>query len=310
MCTTNGSSFSRTTMSETMSHKPSTFPMNCLDVRQPYYMTGAHWILVLQGRSSPPDPPIFTRGTEVSAVRVDEQGLWGAFEWSILPQLYDSSSPWLCFAPLYRDNDHITRRTIHRDMIVKAEKTEGEKEVFFWTVGHDLKEEIKSYTKGLVSSAELAMATMSKDSSPVDKSRIVWPTTAIERATYLWRRLVVGVPSVNSFQRALASLRRASAELEGFIFWSTVMQASPLARNTVTSRLNDERNIDFRGAFLDGSRDEWLNEASDLRRTYAEMERWGTPVYALVRKEDWDLGVFFRSVGGRVFEPGKDIRGA
>ena len=50
-----------------------------------------------------------------------------------------------------------------------------------------------------------------------------------------------------------------------------------------------DNQLTFRGAFLDGRRDAWLNQQSQLRLVYEEMLKWSVPLYALVKERDWDM---------------------
>ena len=76
-----------------MSDIRASFPLPCLDVRRVSYMPEAYLQLVLNGTRYPCARPIFSWGEKVCNAIVDDQGWWGAHEWSQLPQLYDPSSP-------------------------------------------------------------------------------------------------------------------------------------------------------------------------------------------------------------------------
>ncbi|KZV58999.1 hypothetical protein PENSPDRAFT_695546, partial [Peniophora sp. CONT] len=173
--------------------------------------------------------------------------------------------------------------------IKKTKERPFMKAPLLFTAEETLKEGIKAYAKGIVELAESAMRTVQQNSSLVDGAEIVWPTVTIERATYLWRLLTVGVPSINAFKRAFTSLRRATLELEGFHIWAMVMQSSPAEMMELAASLKSQKGCIYRGAFLNGSRREWLDEGSEVRRIYARISRWNVPVYALVHQLDWDL---------------------
>lgn len=294
-----------------MSNVLPSFPLACLDVRESQ-KAKTHWVLVLQGGESPPELPVFSHGENIAEVVVDEQGRWGSFEWSSFPQKYDPRSPWLSFIPIYRDNHHITRSTIHRHMVIQIEeRIQGMKEPLLFTAESGLCEKIKEYAKGTVALAESALSSVRKDHNLVGLSDIAWPTETIRRATHLWRQIVVGVPSVNCFKRALSCLRRETLELEGFFIWASCMQTTALNRVVLAAHFKTEKRIVYRGAFLDGSTEDWLDAGSELRRVYSEMVKWGTPVFALVGKGEWALqhrvGL---SLGRGPFIPSKPIEGA
>lgn len=298
------------TSTTTMSHQLPGFPVRFLDARRPAYLLETHWILVLQGSSSPPERPLFSLTPGESEIAVDDQGRWGAHDWHIFPQQHDPSSPWLSFIPVYSDNQHITRSTVHKDMIVRAGKTEDEKQMYMFTAEDTFKEKLKAYAKDTIALAEQAVQTR-LNADLIEDSQIVWPTTTIERATYLWRQIIAGVPSINSFKRALTCLRRATLELEGFSIWASVMGAPVESRIELAMTMKDKRRMCFRGAFLDGSRSDWLDAGSQLRRAYMHMERWGTPVYVLVKQEDWNLEPHLGlTLGSAPFIPSGAIEGA
>ncbi|VDB96857.1 unnamed protein product [Peniophora sp. CBMAI 1063] len=291
-----------------MSDTRPSFPLPALDVRCPPYAPGTHWLLVLQGSSCPAQPPIYFHNETSCSVVVDDQGRWGAHEWPSYPQLYDSSSPWLGYIPLYLDNHHITRSTIHRKMIVQADKTENQKEMLLWTAEPELKEKVKEYGKGTISQAEGILDRLRRDAA-FDDTGITWPAETIKRATHLWRLLVTGLPSVNAFKRALTCFRRATLELEGFHMWSTLMLEQPNSRFRIASLLKSQRNIRFRGVFLGGSRGEWEREDSKLLSTYNHLSTCDIPVYCLVKQTDWKLHEHeILEVGSPAFLPSAPIQ--
>ena len=275
-----------------MSDTPTSFPLPCLDIRRASYMSEPYFLLVLSGTRSSGARPIFSFGESVSNVVVDDQGWWGIHEWSQLPQLYDPSSPWLACIPIYKDPHHPTRTTIHRRMIVDAERVDPmykdhkEKQALMLTTEPTLKETLKGYVGGVVTKAKYTVERV-KDLEGYDG--VVWPTITIDRAVYLLRRLIVGTPSVNSFKRTVACLRRAVLELEGFIVWGSLVRASVGDRMALGESYKKDNQLTFRGAFLDGRRDEWLNQQSQLRLVYEEMLKWSVPLYALVKERDWDM---------------------
>lgn len=267
------------------------FPLPFLDARAPEYMASTHWLLVLQGTSLPPGRPLYSRDDRVCDVVVDEQGGWGLHEWTTFAQKHDYTSPWLACTPRYGHSGPITHTIIHRDMIVRTGKTEGQKEMYLFTAEPNLRNKLRDYAKDAVARAEESLEDMrlNVDLSNADATQIVWPTVIIDRATYLWKQLVAGVPSVNSFKRGFASLRRFTLELEGFVIWASVMKTPVGNRPQVARAFRDERQISYRGAFLHGSQSEWVNETSQLRRAYLDMKTWGAPVFALVRRSDWEI---------------------
>lgn len=290
------------------------FPLPYFDVRDTYLST--HWTLVLKGNSSPPVIPIFARTENISGAVVDEQGRWGDHEWSLLPQKYDPQSPWLSHIPIHVDNHHFTRSTIHRSTIVQVPRPEQEgglrvKEPMMFTAVPDLRNTIREYSKATIALAESAMDEARNDAHLFGSAEIVWPQETINRVTHLWRRLVVGVTSINSFKRALSGLRRTILELEGFVIWASLMRALPEGRSQLAGKVQAEKRVIWRGAFLEGSRDDWLDEQSVLRRIYAHLSLCGAPIYALVRKADWHLQRYTAlRIGQAPFLAGSAINGA
>lgn len=286
------------------------FPVQCLDVRSVSYMEDPHVVAVLQGSSSPPARPLFSLGNTVCNVRVDQQGLWGPHEWHLLPQLYDFSSPWLCFIPIYRDSHHISRSTIHRHTIIQMERTTNmsQKEPLLYTAEPDFKEKMTDYVKGVIALAEGSMQALQLVAEGMD--RVVWPTDTLERATLLSRQLRAGVTSGNTFIRAVTSLRRAVLELEGFHIWATVMKAPPLNRAQIASFFREEKKVIYRGAYLWGSVQDWLNEGSEVRRSHAHLVQCNAPLYTLLRKGDWNMPLFLNLKPGNLpFSEGRAIEG-
>ena len=78
-------------------------------------------------------------------------------------------------------------------------------------------------------------------------------------------------------------------ELEGFIIWSSLMGADTENRRTLAQAYQTYKNLRFWGAFVDGGRDQWQDEKSELRRICDEMGRWAAPVYTLVMEGDWKI---------------------
>lgn len=243
--------------SNVMANMLSSFPIACLDIREVSYLPNSHYLVVLQGNCVPPERPIFAE-KEISTVVVGEQGWWGAYEWSLLPQLYDPMSPWLACIPIYRDAHHVTRTTIHRTMIVDGPRLDAaykEKQAVALVPEHHFKERLKQYTDRVISAAKTALEEAENDTTEIWDPRIVWPTQILERATFLERRLRAGLPSINSFKRCIEGLRRAVLELEGFVTWVEFVKTSPTKRPLLARTHRAERKINFRGVPTpDGSR--------------------------------------------------------
>ncbi|KZV58983.1 hypothetical protein PENSPDRAFT_695567 [Peniophora sp. CONT] len=310
------------------------FPFPCRDVRRAAYMTDPHYLLVLEGNTSPPNCPLFAQGDKLSNAVVDDQGRWGAHEWAVLPQLYEPSSPWLPYIPIYHDAHHFTRSTIHRTMIVQKERAKTEKkkeekkkekvekgkkrelklketEVVLFTVGPDLKERMRVYVEGVLAQARNSLDAVQKDIKIHGVEHIVWPDEAIERATYLSRLIIVGVPSRNSFKRAFTSMRRAILELEGFHIWATLAQAQPSDRAHIAVSVARDRKATYRGVFLHGEVSEWLDGGSGVRRIYAGLMQCRTPTYALIREAEWKIApVCALRQGIMPFSPSLEIQDA
>lgn len=275
-----------------MSDSLPSFPLNCLDIREARYTVDPHYVLVLQGVFSPQEQPIFSLGETTVTPTVDVQGLWGGHEWSLLPQKLDASSPWLALIPIYQDAHHITRSTIHKSMLAQKEKEKGsgmeEKGPMLFSPEEQLKKRIWDYGKELTERAEKTVEQLRGAGSGVE-AHIVLPTEAIQRATYLRRLIVAGVPSPNALKRAISSMRRTALELDGFDIWATIMAAPPHERATVSASLRTQKRMAYRGVFLDGTAKEWLDAGSDVRRMYAHMLDLNAPLYALVKQSDWSM---------------------
>lgn len=304
----------RLTITITMTDLRPTFPLQCLDIRQAPYMAEPCFVAVLNGSSSPSQQPTFSLGNDCPDVVVDEQGRWGSHEWSTLPQLYDPASPWLSFIPIYRDSGHISRSTIHKTMMVQKEKEKSamwvDKEPVMFVLESKEKEKMGEYVRGVSLEAENSLQLMRQAVNIEGDVLIVWPTEALARATFLSRLLVTGVPSRNSFKRALTSLRRAVLELEGFCIWTTLISAQARNRPQISSVLKAEKGIIYRGAFLGGTSEEWMDEGSELRCIYARLAQCNVPVYTLLRQADWKMGVkkSLHAEGGPVM-PSAPMRG-
>lgn len=247
------------------------------------------YVLVLKGDSSPPARPLFSWDQELCEVEVDDQGIWGVHEWSLLPQLYDPSSPWLACIPLYHDNEHFSRYTINRDMMEDAPRTIDTKEPHLLQAALRLRDQLKGDVRSVIESTEEMVKLVQQNDAfgHEMRSQIIWPEKTLERATYLRRQLIVGVTSVNAFKRCLTALRRLILELDGFTIWATLMQALPSDRVQLALKMKEERKMEYRGVFLHGSQEEWLNEGSDVRTLYTGIAQWMAPIYALVRVADW-----------------------
>ncbi|VDC00373.1 unnamed protein product [Peniophora sp. CBMAI 1063] len=271
------------------------FPLECRDIRRVPYLPDPHYLLVLEGQSSPPERPLFSWEKTICNAQVDYQGWWGPHEWSLLPQLYDCNSPWLAFLPIHHDRHHISRQDITRDMIVDAPRLDSSyraKQPLLFAPGPELKERLRSYVDHAVEQAKAVLECLKSDRNGKGKEHAAWPTGANERATYLFRQLLAGVPSVNAFRRALTCLRRATGELEAFAIWGNILRERGEQRSSNLKTYRSERNVDFRGVYLHGDREQWLEEGSDVRRVYREVKEWGVPVYALVKGMDWDITPF------------------
>lgn len=267
------------------------FPIPCLDIRHASYLRNSHYLVVLQGNWTAPERPIFA-STETSSVVVGEQGWWGSYEWSLLPQLYDPMSPWLACIPIYLDAHHVTRSTIHRSMIVDAprpDKSYNEKQAVALVPETKFKEHLKAHVDRVMEAAKLAREKVDSDTMEVWDPRIVWPTETVDRATFLERRLRAGLPSLNSFKRCLGSLRRAVLELEGFAIWVHFMQASRTESVELARTYKADRKMKLRGVFLDGSKESWLDGGSEVRRIYADLTAWSVPLYTLLKRDDWNM---------------------
>ena len=55
-----------------------------------------------------------------------------------------------------------------------------------------------------------------------------------------------------------------------------------------TAYMKDNK-LTFRGAFLEGSRDDWLDNQSKVQCMYKDVVNWSVPLFALVKEGDWDL---------------------
>lgn len=297
-----------------MSDNRPSFPLHCLDIREAAHTGDPHYVIVLNGTSTPPGRPIISQGEVIATATVDVQGLWGEYEWSLLPQKLDASSPWLAFIPIYGDPHHLTRSTIHNSMMIQKEREKApgsiEKEPLLFRPEEELKKRIWDYVKEVTQRAQSTIQVLQQAEIGAD-TRIVWPAEAIQRATYLYRLLIAGVPSRNSFKRAISSMRRAVLELEGFDIWAAIVTAPTRDQTTVSRNLRTERMMSYRGAFLDGTVDEWLDSGSDVRRMYARMLQCDAPTYSWVRKSDWNMGaVHALRTGTWPFVAGLEIEGA
>ncbi|KZV61101.1 hypothetical protein PENSPDRAFT_671229 [Peniophora sp. CONT] len=320
-----------TTMSTATANSPPVFPLPCHDIRRVSYLVDPHYVLVLQGSSSPANRPLFSQGEILSDAVVDDQGRWGVHEWSSLPQLYDPSSPWLPLIPIYHDAHHITRSTIHRTMMVHKERQQGKQETkkpekvnngekkdearfqgrepVLFTAEPGLKERMKDYVEAVVGRARDSLDAIQKLPDIDGVEHIVWPGEAQERATYLSRLIIVGVPSRNSFKRAFTSMRRAILELEGFHVWATLTQAKTAHRMQLAVSLARDMNATYRGVFLHGDVRDWLDAGSDVRRIYAGLMQCYVPTYVLVREAEWNMAPLCGLRHGIMpFSPGQRIQ--
>ena len=168
-----------------------------------------------------------------------------------------------------------------------------------FTAEPDFRKSLQDYVDELVSSARAEIKSLSFDESIPGHGQLQWPFEAIDRAEQLERRLFAGVTSVNSFKRALSSLRRAALELEGFIIWACLIKAPVGERSLRAATIKSSRHLVFRGCFLDGPLTDWMDTRSTLRSTYVNWVQFGTPIYALVKQDDWMLQPSLRLPIGR-----------
>lgn len=293
-----------------MSNLRPSFPLQCLDIRNASYTADPHYLLVLKGSFSPLQGPLFSQGEAITSATVDVQGLWGSHEWSLLPQKLDPSCPWLAFIPIYHDSHHFTRFTIHTDMITQKEKDPTRKEAVQFQPSEKLKEKIREYVTGVTQEAEKSIEMLQGRGGIEELVDVVWPNEAIVRATYLSRLIVSGLPSRNSFKRAFTSMRRAVLELEGLHIWTAVLTSSPLRRMDTSASLKAEKKMSFRGAFLEGPVNQWLDAQSNLRRIYAHLAECNVPLYALVKQGDWNMQpIYALRTGGGPFVAGAQMEG-
>lgn len=264
------------------------FPISYVCAKPSVYLEN-HYILVLKGDAIPITRPIFTRGKEICKPTVDPQGMWGDLEWTMLPQLYEPRSPWLPCIPIRVDGGHVTRALISKDMTRVRERGPSEVTPRMLVPVPELLEELKQYAANVISEARENMEILQKATDLCEGTSIVWPEEIVARALAQLRRIIAGVPSARSFVYAWAALRRAILELEGFCVWGIMMRAAPERRAAVASAYSHDQECEYRGAFFSGTREEWLDPTSTLRRTCALVTQWNVNVYAFVSASDWDI---------------------
>ncbi|VDC00225.1 unnamed protein product, partial [Peniophora sp. CBMAI 1063] len=160
------------------------------------------------------------------------------------------------------------------------------------TLQADIATLLQQYTKGAIESAKATLNSLQREEHLVAGVWLAGATEAMERAKYLIGCILIGLPSAASCRRAIACLRRADLELEAFTIWGTLKLADVASQASVASALKEQRRMHFRGVFLDGTKEEWLEKASMARGRYSELARWGVPTYTLVKENDWIMHPF------------------
>lgn len=166
-----------------------------------------------------------------------EDGNWGLFEYTLVPQVFDRHAPWLSYIPLqhtqFRPNLHHDRRNDFWSYIVREVKRDGElipytTNLQTWKSSEE-EESLVQTSFSLISQVEIIMSRvlsirnhLNRDVEDGDLPRQI-----IQRVKEILGQIHYGVVGWKEFLLNVRSLFRALLELTAFVTWASDVRSYP-----------------------------------------------------------------------------------
>lgn len=211
--------------------------------------SNTHWF--------PPPPP-------TSPVSVHEDGYWGLYEYTLIPQEFDRHAPWLVYMPIDEVRLRLGLRHTFRDRfwssLVRGVKqgpdgTKVQHTTNLQTLKPELRDDLFGLCYRLCSRARSLCTVVLSIRTHLnrDVNNDDLPLDLLDRTLAVMGRIDTGVLGWNLFLLSVRHLIRSALELEAFISWAEDVRIYPRPRawetRAIRGAIFEERDYDFFLAF-------------------------------------------------------------